>query len=43
MVARCAKHALRGIEWLLGAEGMQRGMEWLLVTIDLVGDNWEFK
>ena len=31
------------IEWLLGAEGVQRGMEWLLVTIDLVGDNWEFK
>ena len=30
MVARCAKRALRGIEWLL-------------VTIDLVGDNWEFK
>ena len=33
MVARCTG----------GVKGLQRGMEWLLVTIDLVGDNWEFK
>ena len=24
-------------------EGLQRGMEWLLATIDLVGDNWKFE
>ena len=24
-------------------EGLQRGMEWFLATIDLVGDNWEFE
>ena len=45
-----ARYAEGDMAWLLGVQRVYRGhaegvwsMEWLLATIDLVSNNWEFE